>query len=183
MHDAGAVGEHRGEILDGINARTRLPRGVTRYYAGLAASEDPDADPIAAQFIPRPSELVTLPYESPDPIGDTRYLVAERLVHHYPDRVLLLACDRCATYCRHCFRRHFTGNGGGAVSDGQMEEICGYLSRTPAVREVLLSGGDPLMLSDKDLGRIIGRLKTVDPGYIIRICTRLPVVLPSRVTD
>jgi lysine 2,3-aminomutase len=104
-------------------------------------------------------------------------------VHHYHDRVLLLASDRCATYCRHCFRRHFTGNGGGRVSDRQLEEICAYLGRTPSVREVLLSGGDPLMLSDSDLGRIIERLKAVDPGYIIRICTRLPVVLPSRVSD
>ncbi len=184
MPDARRTGEQAPEeIVDGIEPRSRLPFGVTRYYAALAASEDPDADPIAAQYIPREAELVTLAYESADPIGDLRYRVAERLVHHYPDRVLILACDRCATYCRHCFRRHFTGNGGGRISDRQLEEICAYLGRTPAVREVLLSGGDPLMLSDHDLGRIIGRLKEVDPGYIIRICTRLPVVLPARVTD
>lgn len=162
---------------------TRLPFGVTRYYAGLAASEDPHLDPIAAQYVPRPEELVTLPWESPDPIGDSRWMVVERLVHHYPDRVLLLACDRCAVYCRHCFRRHFTGNGGGRVSDAQLEEICAWLARTPAVKEVLISGGDPLMLSDQDLARIIARLKAVDPSYVIRICTRMPVVLPARVTD
>ncbi len=174
--------DRHGELVEGIETQTRLPFGVTRYYAGLAATDDPDVDPIAAQFIPRPAELRTLPYESRDPLGDARYLVAERLVHHYPDRVLLLASDRCATYCRHCFRRHFTGSGGG-VSDAQLDEICAYLNRTPAVREVLLSGGDPLMLSDGDLARIIGRLKAVDPAYVIRICTRLPVVLPSRVSE
>ena len=175
--------DHHGELVDGIETGTRLPYGVTRYYAGLAASDDPNADPIAAQFIPRPEELRTLPGESTDPIGDKRYLVAERLVHHYPDRVLLLACDRCATYCRHCFRRHFTGHGGGRLTDEQLEEACAYLARTPAIRELLLSGGDPLMLSDQELESVIARLKKVDPGYIIRICTRMPVVLPSRMTD
>lgn len=170
------------DILSGIDPETRLPYGVSRYYAGLARSHDPDADPIAAQFIPRAGEKITLPSETPDPIGDRRYLVAERLVHHYPDRVLLLANDRCATYCRHCFRRHFTGHGGGRLSREQLETVCAYLERTPAVQEVLLSGGDPLMLSDAELDRIISRLKTVNPDYIIRVCTRMPVVLPSRIT-
>ncbi len=96
----------------------RLPFGASRYYAGLARSEDPREDPIAAQFVPRDEELIVLPYESADPIGDSRYLVAERLVHHYPDRALLLVSDRCATYCRYCFRRHFTGNGGGQITAG-----------------------------------------------------------------
>ncbi len=161
----------------------RLPRGATRYYASLAASADPSLDPIAAQYVPRPEELVTLPYESVDPIGDRRWMVVERLIHHYPDRVLLLACDRCAVYCRHCFRRHFTGNGGGRVTEQQMERICAWLAGTPSVKEVLVSGGDPLMLPDRDIAALIGRLKAVDPSYVIRICTRMPVVLPSRVTE
>jgi lysine 2,3-aminomutase len=108
--------------------------------------------------------------------------VSERLVHHYADRALLLVSDRCATYCRFCFRRHFTGHGGGRISAAQLSEACAYLSRTPAVKEVLLSGGDPLMLSDKDLEQVMQSLKSVDPGYVIRICTRMPVVMPSRVT-
>ena len=174
---------HESDLLGGVDTATRLPFGVTRYYAGLAASDDPDSDPIAAQFIPRPAEQVVLPYESADPIGDTRWLVVERLIHHYPDRALLLVSDRCATYCRHCFRRHFTGNGGGRVSDAQMDAVCAYLARTPAVREILLSGGDPLMLSDRDLDAILHRLHAVDQDYLIRLCTRLPVVLPARVTD
>ncbi len=171
------------ELVHGIQPGTRLPFGVSRYYARLAEVEDPRSDPIAAQYVPTADEQVILPYESADPIGDTRYLVAPRLVHHYADRALLLVSDRCATYCRFCFRRHFTGNGGGRISEAQLEEACGYLARTPAVKEILLSGGDPLMLSDADLRRVILRLREVDPGYVIRVCTRMPVVLPSRVTE
>ena len=174
---------NEGQFVKGIEPATRLPFGVSRYYAGLARTEDPLSDPIAAQFVPTPGEQAALPYESADPIGDTRFLVASRLVHRYPDRALLLVSDRCATYCRFCFRRHFTGNGGGRISDGQLEEACDYLSRTPGVREILLSGGDPLMLSDQDLEKVIHRLRQVDPGYILRVCTRMPVVLPSRVTE
>ena len=165
-----------------LDPATRLPYGVSRYYSGLAESQNPDTDPIAAQFMPRAGELVTLPYESTDPIGDNRYRVAERLVHHYHDRALLLANDRCATYCRLCFRRHFTGNGGGRITEAELAEACAYLERTPQVREVLLSGGDPLMLSDQELEMVLTRLKAVRAELTIRICTRLPVVLPARVT-
>jgi len=170
-------------VEHGIEPATRLPFGVSRYYASLARSRDPRLDPIAAQFVPTPQEQAVLPYESTDPIGDSRYLVAPRLVHHYPDRALLLVSDRCATYCRFCFRRHFTGNGGGQISDAQLEGACAYLARTHAVKEILLSGGDPLMLPDSDLHRVIRRLRDVDPAYVVRVCTRMPVVLPSRVTD
>ena len=172
-----------GELLHGVEPVTRLPFGVSRYYAGLAATDDPNTDPIAAQFVPRQEELVTLPYESSDPIGDNQYLVTSRLVHHYHDRALLLVSDRCATYCRHCFRRHFTGHGGGRLTEEQLEEACAYLARTPSIKELLLSGGDPLMLADQELESVIARVKEIDPAYIIRICTRMPVVLPSRMTD
>jgi lysine 2,3-aminomutase len=181
--DPGSPSEHEAELVHGTESVTRLPFGVSRAYAALARSEDPRSDPIAAQFVPTEAELTTLPYESTDPIGDARYMVTDRLVHHYADRALLLVSDRCATYCRFCFRRHFTGHGGGRISTGQLDEACEYLSRTPTVREVLLSGGDPLMLSDRDLEEVMSKLKRVDPDYIIRVCTRLPVVLPSRVTE
>lgn len=172
-----------GELVHGVEPLTRLPFGASRYYAGLAKSDDPNADPIAAQFVPRQEELVSLPYESSDPIGDRRYLVTSRLVHHYRDRALLLVNDRCATYCRHCFRRHFTGHGGGRLTEDQLEEACAYLARTPTIRELLLSGGDPLMLADQELESVIARVKGIDPDYIIRVCTRMPVVLPSRMTE
>lgn len=182
MGDAVDLNDREAHLVLGTHPVTRLPFGVSRAYAALSRCEDPITDPIAAQYIPTESELITLPYESTDPTGDTRYLVTERLVHHYRDRALLLVSDRCATYCRFCFRRHFTGHGGGGISEEQLDDACRYLSRTPAVREILLSGGDPLMLSDRDLEQVIRQLKQVDPGYVLRICTRMPVVLPSRVT-
>jgi lysine 2,3-aminomutase len=181
--DTAELKEYEGQLVHGTEPVSRLPFGVSRAYAALSRTEDPLTDPIAAQYIPTDRELSTLPYESTDPIGDTRYLVTERLVHHYKDRALLLVSDRCATYCRFCFRRHFTGHGGGRISEKQLGDACQFLSRTPAVREILLSGGDPLMLSDRDLEQVIRALKQVDPGYIIRICTRMPVVLPARVTE
>jgi lysine 2,3-aminomutase len=178
----GEAREYEAQLVHGTEPVTRLPFGVSRAYAALSRTEDPLTDPIAAQYIPTERELVTLPYESTDPIGDTRYMVTERLVRHYFDRALLLVSDRCATYCRFCFRRHFTGHGGGRISEVQLDDACRFLSRTPEVKEILLSGGDPLMLSDRDLEQVIARLKQVDPAYTVRICTRMPVVLPSRVT-
>lgn len=182
MRDPNPGGDEEGQLVHGIEAATRLPYGVTRYYAGLARSDDPRVDPIAAQFMPTENERASLSYESSDPIGDRRYLATERLVHHYRDRALLLVSDRCAAYCRFCFRRHFTGHGGGRITKDQLQDACAYLARTPAVREILLSGGEPLMLSDQELEDLLQELKRVDPRYIIRVCTRIPVVLPSRVT-
>lgn len=183
MNDPRTESKIAADILQGVEPLSRLPYGVSRYYASLAQSQDPRADPIAAQFIPTENERTVLPYESGDPIGDTRYLVTDRLIHHYQDRALLLVSDRCATYCRHCFRRHFTGHGGGRITEEQLEAACVYLRRTPRIQELLLSGGDPLMLSDQDLERVIEKLLAVNDRYIIRLCTRMPVVLPARVTE
>jgi lysine 2,3-aminomutase len=171
-------------ILDGIDPETRLPYGVSRYYASLAQSDDPSADPIAAQFVPRAEEKIRLEYESPDPIADGQYAAAPRLIHHYHDRALLLVNDRCATYCRHCFRRHFTGSSTGRITDAQLDEAAAYLQNTPQIEELLLSGGDPLMLSDDELNRIMMRMREAagDRNLMFRIATRMPVVLPSRIT-
>ncbi|MFW5786093.1 MAG: KamA family radical SAM protein [bacterium] len=162
---------------------SRLPTGVTKYYASLAEREDPARDPIAAQFIPRPEETLVLPYETADPLADNRYRVTARLIHHYRDRALLLVNDRCATYCRHCFRRHFTGHGTGRITEDELAAAVSYLRSHPAVQEILLSGGDPLMLRDAHLGHIISALRAVRQDYIIRIATRVPVVQPRRITD
>jgi lysine 2,3-aminomutase len=161
----------------------RLPPGVSRFYAGLAESEDPERDPIAAQYVPRPAESRVLPWESPDPLDERRFEAAPRLVHRYRDRVLMLANDRCAVYCRHCFRRHFTGHGGGRIRPAELEAACRYIAAHPEVREVLISGGDPLMLSDEELARIIDKLLDTREDLVLRVCTRVPVVLPLRVTD
>jgi len=161
----------------------RLPSGASRFYASLAQSEDPAADPIAAQYVPRAAESDVLPWESTDPLDERRFLVAPRLIHRYRDRVLLLVNDRCAVYCRHCFRRHFTGHGGGRIREAELARVCGYLAAHPEVHEVLVSGGDPLMLSDAELARILEELLAARPDLLLRVCTRVPVVLPARVTE
>ncbi|TVQ22060.1 MAG: KamA family radical SAM protein [Spirochaetaceae bacterium] len=165
-----------------VDPVTRLPYGVSRHFAALADTEDPFRDPIAAQYIPTPGEQTVLSYEDPDPIGDGQYTVVPRLVHHYYDRALLLVNDRCATYCRYCFRRHFTGHGAGHVTSAELETICTYLSAHTEIQEVLLSGGDPLMLADTEFFGIIDRLRVVR-DLIVRVCTRMPVVLPNRISD
>ena len=159
-----------------------IPFGVTAYYKSLAHSQDPKIDPIAAQFVPREEEYDLLPYETRDPISDKQFLKTPRLIHHYKDRALLLVNDRCAVYCRHCFRRHFTGNDHGKIRPDEIDQAVDYLESNGQVKEILLSGGDPLMLSDKELFYIIDRLKALDSDLIIRIATRVPVVLPKRIT-
>ncbi|MFP4643327.1 MAG: KamA family radical SAM protein [Spirochaetales bacterium] len=168
------------EVLFGVEPTTRIPYGVSRYYASLAEREDPDTDPIAAQYIPRSGEQHIAPEESTDPIRDGDYEVSPRFIHHYRDRALMLVNDRCATYCRHCFRRHFTGHGAGRISELEVDGCLDYLREHTEVREVLLSGGDPLMLADGELFQLIDRLRSVR-SLMIRLCTRMPVVLPSRV--
>ncbi|AFG37724.1 KamA family radical SAM protein [Spirochaeta africana] len=169
--------------MEPARSSASIPYGTTAYYAGLAASDDPNQDPIAAQIYPRPQEHSILPYESSDPIADQQYLIAERLIHHYHDRALMLVNDRCATYCRHCFRRHFTGNDSGRITPAQLSAACDALASRPQINEILLSGGDPLMLGDDELERILRALREVNPDYIIRIATRIPIVLPRRITE
>ena len=161
----------------------RIPYGTTAYYAGLALSKDPDSDPIAAQIYPREAEQHVEAYETADPIGDQQYMISERLIHHYHDRALLLANDRCATYCRHCFRRHFTGNDSGKITPAQLQKACQALSIRPEIEEIVISGGDPLMLSDNEIERILKALTSINPDYILRIATRIPVVFPRRITQ
>ncbi len=170
------------ELIGALDPATRLPYGVTRYYASLARVEDPSSDPIAAQFIPRAAENAAEPYDTSDPIGDRMYMVAPRLVHHYRDRALVLVNDRCAVYCRHCFRRHFTGSGEGRITDADLTAIRAYLENHSEVQELLLSGGDPLMLADREFFRVFDALREVR-DFLMRVCTRLPVVLPSRITE
>ncbi len=173
-----------GQMISGVDAKTRLPYGVSRYYESLAESSDPHSDPIAAQFVPRIQEQTVLECESSDPISDVGYSVARRVIHHYNDRILILVNDRCATYCRHCFRRHFTGNDSGRLTHEELQRAAEYISATERVQEVLLSGGDPLMLPDRDLQRIIMRLRDAagKRTLLFRVASRMPVVLPSRIT-
>ncbi len=161
---------------------TALPSGVSAYYASLARTRDPYTDPIAAQFVARDAECLSLPYETRDPIGDERYRVGARVIHHYRDRVLILANDRCATYCRHCFRRHFTAHSTGRITTAEIEEAAAYVAGHPECGEALISGGDPLMLPDEHLGRLLKALREARRDLILRLATRVPVVQPARVT-
>jgi len=162
---------------------TSLPCRSTSFYRALASSEDPTRDPIAAQFVPRPEEQYREQHESEDPLADRRFLVTERLIHRYPDRVLLLTTDRCAVYCRHCFRRHFTGGRQGAPSSKEMDKVLAYITENPDIKEILLSGGDPLTLTDSQLAMILDGVRAARPDIIVRICSRIPVVNPSRITE
>lgn len=163
-------------------AQVQLPAGSSRFYSNLMVKADPAGDPIAAQILETDAERIHLPYETPDPIGDSQYSVGKRLIHHYHDRVLLLANDRCATYCRHCFRRHFTGNDHGKITEEELTEAIEYLKNQDQVQEMLISGGDPLMLTDQEIERVLAAVRLVKPHLVFRLATRMLVVLPQRFT-
>ncbi len=156
--------------------------GISPYYLSLI---DPahafcpvrmQAVPVAAEARVRPGELV-------DPLGEDPRRPVEAIVHKYPDRVLLLALDSCSVYCRHCTRRRITAGGEAELSKRALAEGLAYVRRTPQVRDVLLSGGDPFMLSDERLEEILEPLRAIPHVELIRIGTRIPVCLPMRVTD
>lgn len=140
-------------------------------------------DPVRLQCIPTIREYTILPYESRDPISDLKFSPVERLVHRYRDRALVLVTDECAVYCRHCFRRHFASSRQGALTDKQLRGCIAYLKSRPEIHEVILSGGDPLTLEDDKILRIIGDIRRgVERPLVLRLATRVPVVLPQRIT-
>lgn len=160
----------------------RYAVAVTPAMAGLIDPADP-ADPIAAQFLPDPRELVTLPDEAADPVGDHAFSPVRGIVHRYPDRVLLKITHTCAVYCRFCFRREMVGpEGDGDLSGDTLDAALGYIADHPAVWEVIVTGGDPLVLSPRRLGDLSARLAAIPHVRIVRYHTRIPVVAPERVT-
>jgi len=154
---------------------------VTPYYASLIDPGDP-FDPIRAQAIPSVDETRVYPWEMPDPLNEEGASPVKNIIHRYPDRALFLVTKCCAVYCRHCTRRRLVGEEDGNISDLEMEEAIGYIRRTPAIRDVLISGGDPLTLSDRRLDAILSELRGIDHVEVIRIGTRVPVTIPMRVT-
>ncbi len=161
------------------DARFRL--GITPYYLALA---DPRHFwcPIRRQAIPLPAEARAAPGEARDPLGEDAMRPTPAIVHRYPDRVLLLATDRCTVYCRHCTRRRLTGGGEGELSRSALRAAVAYLRLHPEVRDVLVSGGDPLLLSDERLEELLSEIASVPSVEMIRIGTRAPVTCPMRVT-
>jgi lysine 2,3-aminomutase len=140
------------------------------------------ADPIARQFVPSEAELSTTPDELADPIGDAPHTPVKGLVHRYPDRVLLKPTHACAVYCRFCFRREVVGPGGEALSPAELDAALDYIRTNPEIWEVILSGGDPLILSPRRLKEIVAALDAIDHVGVIRIHTRVPAVDSARIT-
>jgi lysine 2,3-aminomutase len=164
--------------------QTRRPadRFVPNRYWYSLMTDDAD-DPLRKQAVPTIKEKTVLARESDDPLMESRYRITPRVIHRYRDRVLLLVTDRCALYCRHCFRRYYTGKGSGVLTGEELRQAAEYLKEHREVREVLLSGGDPLTLPDSRIRLVLETLKTARPDIRFRLCTRIPSVLPFRVTE
>jgi lysine 2,3-aminomutase len=176
--EAGLVQPRDREVLDAVSAR--YATAVPPAFADLI--EHPD-DPIGRQVIPDARELHTAPHEQADPIGDDALSPIPGIVHRYPDRALLKPLLVCPLYCRFCFRREHVGPGGGVLSDEDLTRALAWLRARPAITEVILTGGDPLMLSPRRLRKIISALSFMDHVRTIRIHTRVPVADPARVSD
>jgi lysine 2,3-aminomutase len=166
--------------LERVAARYAV--AVTPDVAALIDPDDPD-DPIARQYIPSAEELVSAPGENPDPIGDYVFSPVSGIVHRYPDRVLFKLVHVCAVYCRFCFRREMVGPGkASALSQGAYDNALAYIRTHPEIWEVILTGGDPLMLSPRRLAEIMTDIAGIDHVKIIRIHTRVPVADPTRIS-
>jgi lysine 2,3-aminomutase len=170
--------ERRGvEIAPGL-----FRIGVTPYYAELMDADHASC-PVRMQVVPRGAEARVSVGEYVDPLGEDSLSPVRCIVHRYPDRVLFLALDRCAIYCRHCNRRRMVGQETGIIAREDLEAGLDYIRRTPAVRDVLISGGDPLTLSTDKLDWLLGQVRAIDHVDIVRIGTRVPVCLPMRIDD
>jgi len=169
--------EYAGTML----ANTKLALAITPYFFNLIDPADEDC-PIRRQVIPRLEETHTAPWEMSDPCGEDTHSPVPGLVHRYPDRVLFLVTDRCAAYCRYCTRSRLVSNATGYDFHPQFDRQIEYIRRNPSVRDVLLSGGDPLILSDEKLENLLSRLRAIPHVEFLRIGTRVPIFLPQRIT-
>ncbi len=169
--------ERAGAIL----ARSKLAMAVPPYYFNLIDSADENC-PIRRQVIPRAEETTTAPWEMSDPCGEDSHSPVPGLVHRYPDRVLFLVTDRCAAYCRYCTRSRMVSNAAGYDFHPEFERQIEYIEQTNSIRDVLLSGGDALLLSDDKLEYLLSRLRAIKHIEFLRIGTRIPIFLPQRIT-
>lgn len=169
--------ERAGVILSG----NKLSLAVTPHYFNLIERENPDC-PIRRQIIPHVGEGNVSPAEMADPCGEDSHMPVPGLVHRYPDRVLFLVTDRCASYCRYCTRSRVVSGAGEQELHTDFDEAIAYLEKHTEVRDVLLSGGDPLLFSDEKLDALLGRLRAIPHIEFVRIGTRVPIFLPQRIT-
>ena len=175
---AGLIDAARIAEADAVASRYAV--AVTPHVAGLI---DPAAadDPIARQYLPDPRELARIPEERDDPIGDAAHSPLPGVVHRYPDRVLLMPTTACPVYCRFCFRRERVGRGAAAMPAAALDAALDYIAARPAIREVILTGGDPLILSPRRLGGILRRAAAIETVEVLRVHSRVPVADPGRV--
>ncbi|MEK7278008.1 MAG: KamA family radical SAM protein, partial [Chloroflexota bacterium] len=165
-----------------LEAKNLFRVDITPYFASLIDPDDPQ-DPIRAQVIPTEREMVPFASMMEDSLAEDRHSPVPGLVHRYPDRVLMLVTTQCASYCRYCTRSRIVGDPSQTFSRKDFEAQLDYLQRTPQVRDVLLSGGDPLVLAPKLFEEIIRRLREIQHIEIVRIGSRVPVFLPMRITQ
>ncbi|TIH20238.1 lysine 2,3-aminomutase [Marinifilum sp. JC120] len=161
----------------------KFPLAITPYYLSLIDVEDYENDPVFLQSFPSPEELKIERCDMTDPLHEDEDSPVPGLTHRYPDRVLFHISNLCSMYCRHCTRKRKVGDQDSIPSRAQLEQGIEYIRNTPQVRDVLLSGGDPFMLSDEKLDWILTKLGEIEHVEVIRIGTRMPVVLPYRITD
>ncbi len=176
--------QHMFPALNGMStdmAARKFPMAITPYYASLIQSADP-SDPIFAQSVPQACELIDPPCLRDDPLEEDHDMPVPNLVHRYGDRALLLVTSMCSVYCRHCTRKRVAGQRESRLSPIDLVRAVDYLGTHPEIKDVVISGGDPLTLSTAALERIVSAIRAVPSVEIIRIGTRTPVVLPMRVT-
>ena len=169
--------ERAGVLLAG----TKLAMAITPHFFNLIDHDDPNC-PIRRQVIPRIEEGWNAPEEMADPCGEDSHMPVPGLVHRYPDRVLFLVTDRCASYCRYCTRSRVVSGVGEQHLETQWEPAFKYLEKHTEIRDVLLSGGDPLLFSDDRLDKILTRLRSIPHIQFVRIGSRIPIFLPQRIT-
>ena len=162
-------------------SNTKLALGITPYFFNLIDPQDPTC-PIRRQVVPRIEEMDYQATDLADPCGEDHDMAAPGLVHRYPDRVLFLVTDRCASYCRYCTRSRVVSGAGEQHLETDYQATLDYIRRHPEIRDVLLSGGDPLLLSDSKLDTLLGQLRAIPHVEFVRIGSRIPIFLPQRIT-
>lgn len=154
----------------------------TPYYVALSSRQDLE-DPLRKMILPRQEEHSSAGQQVKDPLGELRHSPIERVIHRYPDRILFLVTDQCSLYCRYCLRKHFTAQEQAYIGSQDYEKALDYFRQAHGVREIILSGGDPLTLGDARLERLLSDLRKIEHIEIIRIASRMPVVCPMRITS
>lgn len=177
--DLEGFGLSRGEMDALEDVARKYAIGITPHVASLIKSAN---DPVGLQYIPQTKEMAATPEESRDPIGDDEHSPVKGIVHRYPDRVLLKIAQACAVYCRYCFRREMIGPKTETLSQDDIQNALAYVRAHKDVWEVILTGGDPLILSARQIGAVLDNLEAIDHVKVMRIHSRVPVADPARVT-